>query len=227
MNTSFIDFLNNVQAPFEIGPSGAVHVHGGIDLDESEVDALPEDLTVDGMLVIAGNAITALPERLVVAGSFSLMNSNISVLPTVFSVGADFLLVETRIATLPETLQVRGDLDLDGSPIEALPEDLDVSGDLCLEGTKILRLPTNMRVGGIIHPPLCLAEIPMFMATQTGPMALHVGASHHQRMQLRERLADFPDLFRITLSRSPGYQLGLRLNGLGNYMPRFEDARPA
>jgi len=70
---------------------------GSLDLQGTQITALPEGLTVGGWLYLQGTQITALPEGLTVGGSLYLQ--------------------DTQITALPEGLTVGGSLDLQGTQI--------------------------------------------------------------------------------------------------------------
>ena len=70
---------------------------GNLDLSQSDVEELPENLTVGGGLDLRGTQITSLPENLTVGGGLYLSG--------------------TQITSLPENLTVGGWLDLSGTQI--------------------------------------------------------------------------------------------------------------
>ena len=111
------------------------------------------------------------------------------------------------------------------TPITALPDDLHVGGDLDLRGTRVTRLPPGMHVGGTIFPNSGLHDLQAFARTLRGGVALHLHGTTHNVLRVRAQLQDFPDLWRIVRSLDPGRAVGLRRNGLGAYMYRYEDAR--
>ena len=72
--------------------------NGNLDLSYTDVESLPENLTVGGGLYLRGTQITSLPENLTVGGWLDLRG--------------------TQITSLPENLTVGGGLDLSGTQIK-------------------------------------------------------------------------------------------------------------
>ena len=70
---------------------------GGLDLSNTQITALPDNLTVGGWLDLRNTQITALPDNLTVGGWLDLRN--------------------TQITALPDNLTVGGWLDLRGTQI--------------------------------------------------------------------------------------------------------------
>ncbi|WP_274630773.1 hypothetical protein [Arvimicrobium flavum] len=128
-------------------PRGLHVGKGGLWLHDTKIDALPEDLRVDGNLYLGGSAIKRLPRGLIVSGGIDLRRSAVRELPAHLS--AEWLSLEgTAIAALPRGLRIGGAADLRGTEITALPDDLQVGGDLNLWGTDVAALPEGLRVGG-------------------------------------------------------------------------------
>ena len=124
---------------------------GNLDLWHSDVQALPDNLTVGGSLYMSGTQITALPDNLTVGGSLDLRGTQITALPDNLTVGGWLDLRGTQITALPDNLTVGGSLHLRGTQITALPDNLTVGGRLDLSGTQITALPDNLTVGGSLH----------------------------------------------------------------------------
>jgi hypothetical protein len=61
--------------------------------------------------------ITSLPNNLQVGGGLNLNDTPITSLPNNLQVGGDLNLYNTKITSLPDNLQVRGGLDLYNTPI--------------------------------------------------------------------------------------------------------------
>ena len=112
---------------------------GGLYLRDTEITALPDNLTVGGGLDLSGTKITALPDNLTVGGSLDLSGTNITALPDNLTVGGWLDLSGTKITALPDNLTVGGSLYLSGTNITALPDNLTVGGSLDLSGTGIKR----------------------------------------------------------------------------------------
>ena len=70
---------------------------GNLNLRNTPITALPDNLTVDGGLYLSNTKITSLPDNLTVGGYLDLEN--------------------TKITALPDNLTVRGNLDLANTPI--------------------------------------------------------------------------------------------------------------
>ena len=80
---------------------------------------------------------TLKPEELKVDGSLLLNKTPIKSLPEGLSVGGNLNLIKTQITSLPEGLSVGGYLFLHGSQIQSLPNNLKVGGTLHLRNTPI------------------------------------------------------------------------------------------
>lgn len=145
--------------------------HGGLDLSNTSITSLPENLTVRGDLDLSYTPITSLPENLTVGNSLFLSNTKITSLPKSLTVGGwlnlsstpitslpenltvegCLLLSNTCITSLPEKLTVRGWLDLSNTPIASLPENLTVGDGLSLSNTQITSLPESLTIGGSLN----------------------------------------------------------------------------
>ena len=102
----------------------------------------------EGDLDLSNTPITSLPNNLKVGGGLYLANTPITSLPDNLQVGGGLYLANTPITSLPDNLQVGGDLNLKNTPISIFPNNLKVKGDLILHNTKISSLPDNLKVGG-------------------------------------------------------------------------------
>ena len=91
----------------------------------------------DGYLYLLGTQIQSLPDNLTVGGSLDLEGTQILSLPDNLTVGGSLYLGGTQILSLPDNLTVGGSLDLEGTQILSLPDNLTVGGSLDLEGTQI------------------------------------------------------------------------------------------
>ena len=80
-----IKYLNNIY--YTISESGCISVGGSLDLENTQITALPEGLSVGGSLDLRGTQITALPEGLSVGGYLDLRGTQITALPEGLSVG--------------------------------------------------------------------------------------------------------------------------------------------
>jgi hypothetical protein len=88
-------------------------VIGDLNLGDTPITSLPDNLTVQGILDIEGTKITSLPDNL--------------------RVGGDLYLHYTKITSLPDNLRVGGDLNLRDTPNldkDNLPSSLVVKGKI-------------------------------------------------------------------------------------------------
>jgi hypothetical protein len=125
-------------------------VGGNLNLPNTKITTLPDNLKVGGNLDLPYTKITTLPDNLKVGGDLNLPYTEITTLPNNFEVGGSLNLYKTKIITLPDNLKVGGNLDLPYTEITTLPDNLKVGGDLDLYKTKITTLPDNLEVGGEI-----------------------------------------------------------------------------
>ena len=104
-----------------------------------------------GYLDLSNTQITSLPDNLEVGGDLYLSDSKITSLPDNLEVGGGLYLRNTQITSLPDNLEVGGGLFLDNTPITSLPDNLNVGGGLNIRNTPITSLPDNLKVGGVIY----------------------------------------------------------------------------
>jgi len=103
---------------------------GDLDLSDTPITSLPDNLKVGGYLDLSGTPITSLPDNLKVGGNLDLSG--------------------TKITSLPDNLEVGGYLDLSGTKITSLPDNLEVGGYLDLRDTPISKKYTNEEIKNII-----------------------------------------------------------------------------
>ncbi|EJL1706357.1 hypothetical protein NL898_003588, partial [Salmonella enterica] len=90
-----IKHLDKNDIQHTVSDNGNITVTNNLNLEDvSDVDALPDNLTVGGWLYLRGTSITTLPDNLTVGGGLDLRG--------------------TSITTLPDNLTVGGWLDLSG-----------------------------------------------------------------------------------------------------------------
>jgi len=89
----------------------------GLNLNNTPITSLPDNLQVGGNLNLDNTKITSLPDNLQVGGNLNLNNTPITSLPNNLKVGGDLNLYNTKITSLPDNLQVGGGLDLANTPI--------------------------------------------------------------------------------------------------------------
>ena len=90
---------------------------GDLDLRNTPITSLPQDLKVGGNLYLYNTKITSLPQGLTVGGDLNLMGTKITSLPQGLKVGGNLNLYNTKITSLPQDLIVGGNLDLEKTPI--------------------------------------------------------------------------------------------------------------
>jgi len=79
-----------------------------------------EELKIGGNLDLENINIETLPDNLKVGGYLDLENINIETLPDNLKVGGSLFLSNTKITSLPDNLQVEGSLYLRNTPLEVL-----------------------------------------------------------------------------------------------------------
>lgn len=130
---------------------GRVIFYGDLDLGDSDIQALPDFLTVTGDLNLHNSRLVYLPHELTVGGDLIVGNSRITQLARYTSVGGDLDLTNTNVSYseyLFSQLHVGGDLTLQYASVTALPFGLTVLGNLDLEGSLLKSLAPNLTVGG-------------------------------------------------------------------------------
>jgi len=90
---------------------------GYLDLRDTPITSLPDNLKVGGNLNLYNAKITSLPDNLTVAGILELTNTPITSLPNNLTVGRYLYLRNTPITSLPSDLKVGGYLNLRDTPI--------------------------------------------------------------------------------------------------------------
>jgi hypothetical protein len=90
--------------------------------------------------------ITSLPNNLKVGGNLDLYNTKITSLPNNLQVGRGLYLYNTPITSLPNNLKVGGNLDLNNTKITSLPNNLQVGGNLYLYNTPISKKYTKEQI---------------------------------------------------------------------------------
>jgi hypothetical protein len=124
-------------------PKNLKVVGGNLDLEDSSIESLPDNLTVRGYLDLTNTSIQSLPDNLKVEDDLFLSYTPIQSLPDNLKVRGDLHLEHSTIESLPDNFTVRGDLDLRYTPIQSLPDNLRVEGDLDLEGTPLSKKYTT------------------------------------------------------------------------------------
>ena len=111
-----------------------------------------DKVIINGGLYLDGTPIQTLPDNLYVGGSLWLGKTSIQSLPDNLYVGGDLGLRDTPIQSLPDNLHVGGYLNLNECKnLKSLGDNLYVEGNLWLNGTPIQSLPDNLRVTKTIY----------------------------------------------------------------------------
>ena len=124
---------------------------GDLDLENSQITKLPDNLQVGGYLDLEKSQITELPNNLTVGRYLDLDNTQITELPDNLKVGGSLNLRNTPITTLPDNLSVGLSLNLDNSPITSLPDNLTVFGSLWLSNTPLSKKYSREEIKDIIE----------------------------------------------------------------------------
>ena len=124
---------------------------GDLDLYDTPITSLPDNLKVGGGLDLDNTPITTLPDNLKVGGSLWLENTRITSLPNNLKVGGNIYLNRSQITSLPNNLEVGGFLGLENTPITSLPNNLKVGGNLYLRNTPISEKYTEEEIRKMIE----------------------------------------------------------------------------
>ena len=94
----------------------------------SDKYVINDDLSIDynSWLNLENTKITKLPNNLTVNGYLNLTNTNITELPDNLNVHGSLYLENTNITELPDNLTVKGSLDLENTNITKLPDNLNI-----------------------------------------------------------------------------------------------------
>jgi hypothetical protein len=152
----------------------------GLDLENTPITSLPDNLRVNGSLWLNNTQITSLPDNLRVNGSLWLTNTPITSLPDNLTVKGYLDLSNTPITNLPDNLRVKGNLYLNNTKITSLPDNLRFKGNLYLTNTPITSLPDNLRVNGEIvgFEPKVVKESLEFQRGLDPKQAMNIGVIH-------------------------------------------------
>ena len=100
----------------------------------------------NGDLELIDTPIISLPDNLTVGGSLSLHDTPITSLPNNLTVSGNLYLQRTPITSLPDDLKVKGNLYLMNTPITSLPDNLTVEGYLDLSDTPLSKTHTKKQI---------------------------------------------------------------------------------
>ncbi|EKE3534669.1 hypothetical protein U9T76_000941 [Salmonella enterica] len=130
-----------------VSDNGNITVTNDLNLEDvSDVDALPDNLTVGDGLDLSGTSITTLPDNLTVGDGLDLSGTSITTLPDNLTVGGGLYLRGTSITTLPDNLTVGDGLDLSGTSITTLPDHFSCNS-LYLEAERISNIAYRKNCG--------------------------------------------------------------------------------
>jgi len=163
-----------VNSTFDVQGDGKIRVYGNLDLSETAIGSLPDNMTVAGDLNLEGtdiktlpknlvtmgdlkldgcNELTSIPEGLEVSGSLSLDGcDSITALPLVKVNRIISLIGCKNLTSLPEGLEIGSALSLNNcSSLTSLPNNMTINGDISLDGCSGLKtLPDDFKVGGMV-----------------------------------------------------------------------------
>ena len=92
---------------------------GDIDISNSKITSLPDNLTVNGSLNLGNTPIRSLPDNLTVGGVLNLAGSKIEVLPNNLTLSLGYLdLRNTSLARIYTRDQIRQKLEAAGGKID-------------------------------------------------------------------------------------------------------------
>jgi hypothetical protein len=124
---------------------------GDLNLGNTPITSLPDNLSVGGDLDLEYTKITSLPDNLQVGGNLDLYNTPITSIPDNLKVGGYLYLEYTKITSLPDNLSVGGFLNLENTPITSLPDNLSVGGSLNLGNTPLSKKYTKEQIKQMIE----------------------------------------------------------------------------
>jgi hypothetical protein len=104
-----------------------------------------------GDLNLYDTPIISLPNNLNVGGNLELSFSKITSLPDNLNVKKNLILSFTPIISLPDNLSVGGNLELTGTEITSLPNNLSVGGNLKLGETPISKEYTKKQIRQMVN----------------------------------------------------------------------------
>ena len=135
--------------------NGKPYYIGDLDLRDITISFIPNDLTVDGKLILKGDSAKLMPENLTVLDSLSIYRANIKSLPNNLVVRHGLDLTDSTVENMPNNTIIGGWLNLRDTEITDLPDNLTIGGNLYLRNTIITSLPNNLTVGGGIDLHNC------------------------------------------------------------------------
>lgn len=125
-------------------------VGGRLDVENTKIKKLPDNLTVGDSLWLGYTKITALPKKITVGRSIDLNTTPIEYIPNDIVIGENLMLNKCKnIYTLPDNITIGNDLFIERSNIKTLPQNITVYGDMFLYYCPDIKaLPDNIIVHG-------------------------------------------------------------------------------
>jgi len=109
---------------------GILFVAEGLDLQNRNIESLPDNIIFSSFLDLEGSTLEYLPDNLLTGGFLDVS--------------------ETCITKLPDNLTVHGDLLLRDTEVKILPDDLKFDGWFNIRNTKITYLPDSVELNDIV-----------------------------------------------------------------------------
>lgn len=130
-----------------------------VDLSDSSLRTLPENLSFQGTLNVDKTLLTELPTGLTVRSHLWARNTNITKISPGLKVGGKLAISGSPITTIPADIGFES-LDISNCPVSELPEGLKLN-TLSIQGTQITKLPDNLVVekGMTWSEPLKIEEL--------------------------------------------------------------------
>ena len=133
-------------------PNNLVLVNDNLDLDNTQVNKLPDNLIVNGWLGLSNTPITKLPKNLTVKYDLDLEKTNITEIPKDLDISGSLFAPESKIVKLPDDFYIQkySYLNISKTPISKLPKNLHV-GNLVISETNITELPNDLIITDLIY----------------------------------------------------------------------------
>ena len=137
----------------DIEDIGTQKVWGALDLSETPIKRLPDNIAIlgrrgNGGLNLSGSAIEDLGKGLRVVGRLVLRDTLLTCLPDI-DVRGELDLSGSKLRTIPVGFRMAGTMNISHTQVELLPENMEVTGALIAEGLNALRISSGVKVGTI------------------------------------------------------------------------------
>jgi len=134
-------------ADYEIDDDLNINIDTFLDLENSDVTHLPDNLIINERLDLKRSNIIKLPRNLTVFHWIDLTYTSIKEIPNDLKAHSTLDLSYSEISSLPDNLTIGENLILkDCKDLTQLPENLTVNGWLNIKGTKITDIPDSLYV---------------------------------------------------------------------------------